>query len=506
MKCDDDIVKYLNTKFSTLEIIDLLKQNTLYFKFADKFINKKNDEKSKMLNRLLNSLNMAAACNIFSDLKKMNIEYIAFKGFVLSQLLYGSPNERAWGDIDFFVKPQCFNKIYMYLLEEGFKLLHENGLSNPHHVVLTNGRKVIELHRNLFHPMIEINEDFLRENLKLCIIQNQEITTFNETACILHLIYHLYMDTYLVSDSLYSVITSKRILQADRFIYRAYEISLFSETYFRKIKWEDIESDLKKQRLRIIFSRMIFDIVEIFPNAFPDSFLKTVSQLNYIENENDRFYKYLIEADKYGGEYSFDCILSKYINDTWLFHKNDNIHIKIGSSFIVNEKETEKADGRMLSCEVRTEKTSNGIKLCFTVSDDDLYFSDVNNYDTMASDGVHLILCGMGKYSYKSIFFFPKKINEKIKVVAVNVLNNINEVIEKTFVRAEFMKTKNGYSIVAALTNEFIDINRLKPYFYMGVVISDCNRKTMLRQRSLILSKDDSQWYNPSYFAKIEMT
>ena len=87
----------------------------------------------------------------------------------------------------------------------------------------------------------------------------------------------------------------------------------------------------------------------------------------------------------------------------------------------------------------------------------------------MASDGIHLILCGTMKYSYHSIFFFPKRNNEIIEVVTVNVLNGVNELIEEKDIRAEFIKTQNGYSVISVLTNRFT-----------------------------------SQWYNPSYYARID--
>ena len=150
-------------------------------------------------------------------------------------------------------------------------MLEENGMSNPHHVVLASGKTVVELHRNILHPMLGIHEEFLLGNLQPCTINQHNITTFNETAGILHLIYHLYMDAYLASYDMYSAIMQRKIPKANRFLYRAYEIALFSEKYSDKINWEAIEADLKRQKLRAIFGRMVFDIVEIFPEAFPEA-------------------------------------------------------------------------------------------------------------------------------------------------------------------------------------------------------------------------------------------
>lgn len=163
MKSNDNLIKYLNKNFTPCDIPDLLKKNSLYFKFADQFADKRTEEKGMMLNRVLNSVNMAVACNIFSDLKEMNIEYISFKGFVLSQLLYANPNERAWGDIDFWVEPQHFDNVYQYLLEKGFSMLEENGMSNPHHVVLASGKTVVELHRNILHRCLAFMKSFCWE-------------------------------------------------------------------------------------------------------------------------------------------------------------------------------------------------------------------------------------------------------------------------------------------------------------------------------------------------------
>lgn len=507
MKSNDDIIRYLNNNFSTCEILGILRKNTLYFKFADKFVSEKVEEKKMRLTQLLSRVQIDAACKIFSDMEKMNIGYISFKGFVLSQLLYDSPIERVCGDFDFWVGPQYFEKAYSYLLQEGYKLLQENGRTNPHHIVLVNGTMVLELHRNLFHPMIGVNEEFLRINLQSCTVNDHNITTFNETASMLHLIYHFYMDTFLVSYDLYSVIMSREVLKADRFLYRSYEIALFSEKYSNKIDWKEIENDLKRQKLRIIFRRMISDIVGIFPNAFPDSFLETVFQLSYIENDNDNdnFYRFMIETGHVDGKHDFDCILCKYLNNTWLIHRQNNIHINIGDSFTINEKVSETVKDSKLCCEVSTAKTGDGIKLCFTVSDNDLYCSDNDNFDTLASDGVHLLLCGTTEYSYNSIFFFPKRNNGIIEVITVDVLNNVNKIMEKKYVHAGFSMTPNGYSISAVLTSRFIELNHLNSYFYMGLVVSDCSRQTMRRQWELILAKDNFQWYNPTYFARIEM-
>ena len=503
MKCDDDIIKYLKDNFSTCDILDILNENTLYFNFVDKFADKSNIKERLALNRLYNIFNMAVACNVFSDIEKMNIKYIAFKGFVLSQLLYGRPDERAWGDIDFFVEPQYFEKVYFYLLEKGFELRYENGLSNQHHVALKKEKIRLELHRNIFNPIIGINEDFLRNNLQVCTINNHKIKTFNETASLLHLIYHLYMDTYLVNNNLYSLIVNGTLPKASRFLYRAYEIALFSEKYFSRIKWKDIENDLESQKFRIIFRKMILDIIEIFPNIFPESFLRTVFQLDYIDDERDLIYKYLIESGI--KENNIDSIINEYINENWNRRSEKNIHKKIGESILLAKKSIDEKKEQYLSCSIKTEKIPEELKITFKVSNDDFYISEMGDYDTLASDGVHLLICGTEKYSYNSIFFFPKEIDGEIKVVVCDVLNNRNKIFANNLIKAEFSKTEREYTITAILSDDFLKENHLSSHLYMGLVISDCSSKTHRRKNQLILSEKDSQWYNPIYCAKIDI-
>ncbi len=197
--------------------------------------------------------------------------------------------------------------------------------------------------------------------------------------------------------------------------------------------------------------------------------------------------------------------IHKYIDDDWNKRQESNIHMKIGESFELTNEETAGESQTELRCSVGTKLLAGGMELTFTVFDEDFYFSDIDDYDTLRTDGVHLLIYGTEKYSYSSIFFFPKLIDGDIKVIACNVMNNLNEVLSKKLVKTDFTKMKNGYVITATLSNEFIVNNHLNHYFYMGLVISDCDRKTGFRTNQIILSGIDYEWNNPVYFAKIEI-
>lgn len=440
---------------------------------------------------------------IVTAFEENNISYVMFKGISLACALYDEPYRRSIGDIDIFVEPNIYNRALELLIRMNYKIKYESGIENPHHIVLTNDKVTIELHKNLYHPMIRIDETFLRTNIESCAINNYAIITFNKTASILHLIYHLYMDSCLTYNSLYTLFSKKKFQEVNRFLYRAYEISLFSEKYFKEIKWEDIEKDLKCQKLRIIFKKMISDIIWIFPNAFPESFLRTVFHLEYIDDERDQLYKYLIDSKIKKCDKDIDYILINYINDNWEARREKKICKKVGEIIsLPKESSEEKQD---LNCVIDTEKTAEGLKVVFKVPNDDFCISETDNYDTQASDGVHLLLCGTEQYSYNSIFFFPKQIDGEIRVVVCDVLNNRNQILTDDLIKAEFSKTENDYTITATLTNKFLKENNLNSYLYMGLVISDCSSETHRRKNQLILSEEDSQWYNPTYFAKIDL-
>lgn len=501
MKCDDQILYYIENNYKTFdEKIDFLIENGLPFHLYPDVENE-SLKKSILSNRIYELATQKEITKINKLFSQNNISAIFFKGVILSHQLYPKTFMRKVGDIDLFVLEGSFETAANILLNLGYNYSKPEKMLAEHHVVLNNDMFFIELHKSIYHPMIRVEENYLKSNIKLMRINDESLLTFNTTATLLHLIYHLYMDTYLTAGSLYNIFANKSIPKAGRFLYRAYEIALFSEKYYNRIKWEDIIEDIKKQKLRIIFKKMIMDILDIFPGTFPNSFIYTVYNLDYMEYEWDRLYNDMLASNKnYIGR-----LLCNHIDFYWALHKENNIHIKIGDSFNLIKNSEMQQSKTELSCNISTKKTSNGIELTFAVSDDDFYFSDIESFDTLASDGVHLLLCSTEKYSYNSIFFFPKIIDNKIKVLACNVLNNANIVLDADLVKTNFSETKGGYIISAFFSNNFIINNHIKDYFYMGLVISDCNSKEKHRTNEIILSEVDSEWYNPIYFAKIDM-
>lgn len=495
MNSKDYIIKHI--KENGIDTYEFLKNNSL-LSLCENF-GYDND-----IYRKQNKLNYLYNQKIIFLLAKMlnyqKISYIAFKGIFLSEMLYDDPTDRKVGDIDIYIDFENHNKFINDLINTGMVIKNEK-IDYAHHIGLTNGKAFIELHKHILNPFTNIDETYLKRSTTVIQINKMPIITFSLTATLLHLIYHLYMDTYLNAENLYKIFAKKSFPKANRFLFRSYEIAMYTEKYYNQIKWEDIIEDIKKQKLRIFFKKMIMDILEIFPNAFPESFIQAVFQHEYIEDEKDQVYKFFIDA-KIKNNNNLDSILVDYIDVNWDNRMEKNIHKKSGESFFLTKKSLD-GENEDISCNVKTKKTAEGLRIIFKVSNNDLCISEINDYNTLKSDGVHLLLCGTKEYTYNSIFFFPKLIDGEIKVVVCNLLNKT--IIKDDLINADFYKTDNNYTIIATIKNKFLKENHLKTYFYMGLVISDCSSETHFRKNQLILSEIESYWYNPIYFAKIDI-
>lgn len=503
MEVNNQLKEYLYSIYDKKNIVDILHKNSLFGLIGNQFVNfDDNDYKVLKKKRIDVRYLENALKKICILLDKNQIEYCTFKGVVIANQLYGDNNCRQLSDIDIFVPHHEFDNALVILEKEGFVLKNKDGLKNQHHVVLTNQHIIIELHRNILTPLIVIDENYLRNNVILVDLFGYKIKTFDITATLIHLIYHLYMDTCLSSNNIYAINTNKSYGIANRFLYRAYEIALFAEKYFKDIKWDDIISDIKTQKLRIVFKYMAEDILEIFPNAFPAKLVDAINSLEYVGQQNDDVYKILRTA-KAEHDNNVDLVLSKYIDENWNYN-NTATYKHLGECFEISKPVGEEpCENKTLSCKLLIDRCEEGISLQFTVSDDDFYISEYNNFGTLESDGVHLLLCGTQKYTYMSIFLVPKIKNDSIEVFAYDVLNNT--VIDSMDIQGRIQKYDDYYVLQAVLSNEFLSKHEIDKYFYVGFVISDCDRETKYRKNSLVSAEPATEWYNPLHFLKIDL-
>lgn len=506
MQATTNLLEYINRQNNFVDINKLLKDNSLFYNIGNlvcEFVDedyKAIDENRKIA--LMYEYEIVKLCRLFSN---QDIHPIIFKGLLLSRILYGNIFERMCNDLDIYIQDHQFDQALKLLLNNGYQLRSEEELKRQHHVVLIKEKSIVlELHKNIYHPMIGINEDLLKKEICNWEFGKDILPSFSITGTFLHLLYHLYMDTWLYSFDMYTIFVTRSIRKAPRFLYRAYEIALFSEKYFSEIDWTKVVNDVLSQNLRVIFKIMLLDIVAIFPETFPSEILTLLLNRDYSEDQRDIFYKYLIDAEIYNGKsVNFDGELCDFINCGWN-NRSSNICTTINKTiFLVKECK----ENIQLTCKIQVSKKSNGILLTFEVSIDDLCLSDSDKLDGQSSDGIHLLLCGTADniFSYKSIFFFPKKVNDKYSVVVCDVLSYPYKIIEDDFVQADFELREETYVIRALLSNEYVMQNNLNSCFYMGLVVSNCSNETKRRKNQLILSEDESQWYNPIYFAKIEL-
>ena len=496
---------YLNKNFLPEKKHEICIKNSLYTIGYDLL----SDEKTLVFaneqincNKAANLLKQRYIDKLFKNFRKCGINILYFKGEMLEKALYDNSFFRPISDVDIYCSSENFEKAKVIILEQGFSLRYNNGNNNIHHVQYKKGNIKLELHKYIFTPSVALDETYLVNHTVKYNLRGIDVCTFDCTATILHLLYHLYMDTYLASNNIYFFANKKQFGIANRFLFRAYEIALFAEKYFKDIKWNDIISDIKTQQLRIVFQYMVEDILEIFPNAFPAKLVDAINSLEYVSEQNDDVYK-IIRTAKAVNDNNGDLLLSKYIDENWNYN-NTAICKHLGECFEISKPVSEESCGnKTLSCELLIDRCEEGISLQFTVSDDDFYVSDYNNFGTLESDGVHLLLCGTQKNTYMSIFLVPKIKNDSIEVFAYDVLNNT--LIDSMDIQARIQKYDDYYILQAVLSNEFLSKYEIDKYFYVGFVISDCDRETKYRKNALISSDPETEWYNPLHFLKVDL-
>ena len=90
--------------------------------------------------------------------------------------------------------------------------------------------------------------------------------------------------------------------------------------------------------------------------------------------------------------------------------------------------------------------------------------------------------------------------------IPVDVKRGERTVIDPSLISTNCECADREYTITVTLTNKFLQENNLSKYLYMGLIIVDCSPKTRKRKAELVLADIYSEWYNPTYFAKVDIT
>ena len=172
----------------------------------------------KSNNRVIHIVKQGQMVKLIKDFNHNDISVLYFKGEVLQSLLFENVDVRPAGDIDIYVVPDKFNTAMSVLKENGFVFRNSNTINNNHHVQYVKGHIKLELHKNLFNPFTKINETIFFDHLIPYQCKGYSCLTFDKTATILHLFYHLYMDTLLSQRSFDSNMKNNAYM-AKRFLF-----------------------------------------------------------------------------------------------------------------------------------------------------------------------------------------------------------------------------------------------------------------------------------------------
>ena len=503
MKTLEDIKKHLS-KYDKNQVINVLCENSMLYLLGREmrldescYINKEYYFLKMLFYCFKKELSLI--CKTFED---NTIQYIAFKGIVLSNCLYRNVEDRFASDIDVYVCENDYDRAFRMLQNIGFEIVDSDVLNNKHHLAMKKGLVLLELHKNILNPLLNIDETYLRMNTIDQIVFDRTITTFNETATLLHMLYHLYMDM-IIGPQFVKAVYAKNLLLSKKFLFRAYEIALYIEKYFDKINWQDIINDILKQNLKSYFKSMIHGILNIFPQVFPEFFVKAIYEKDYemiLDDVDQMFCEYLVTHNDY------ECaeLVEKFINEKWNGREVLNLTEKTEKTFLIPyhhwKVEEEFENDADFKCTCTVINRSNKIEVFFEVLQEDICFSEENQLDDSETDGIHLFLCSTHKFLYRSIFLFPKIICGETKVIAIDAVTN--EGVEDLICNLEI--TSNGYHLGIFLNAPFIKKNLLESNFYLGAIAAKCCPNTGKRIRELTMSPRVEYWYSPTWFAKVE--
>lgn len=282
---EEQLKFFLDNAFNDEDKFSLINANGLSAIMANYYSEYPLSESAKNMksnNHVIHIVKQGQMVKLIKDFNHNDISVLYFKGDVLQSLLFEDVDVRPAGDIDIYVVPDKFNTAMSVLKENGFVFRNSNTINNNHHVQYVKGHIKLELHKNLFNPFTKINETIFFDHLIPYQSKGYRCLTFDKTATILHLFYHLYMDTLLSEHSFDSNMKNNAYM-AKRFLFRAYEIAKYTFKFKDQIEWDQINSDIMSQKLRIYFKNMIVTIDYIFPKILPELFLNSVNKKEYME-------------------------------------------------------------------------------------------------------------------------------------------------------------------------------------------------------------------------------
>ncbi len=275
---EEQLKFFLDNNFNDEDKFSIIKANDLSAVMENYYSDYPLSEFAKNMksnNHVINIVKQRQMVKLVENFNRKNISVLYFKGEILQNILFENADLRPAGDIDIYVVPNKFDTAMSILKENGFIFKNSNTINNNHHIQYVKGHIKLELHKSIFNPSLKLNETIFFNHTVPYLYKGYSCLTFDETATVLHLLYHLYMDT-LLSEHNFDSIMKNNISMAKRFLFRVYEIAKYTFLFKNRIKWDKITSDIMSQNLYVNFKNMIIMTDYIFPKILPDSVLNTV--------------------------------------------------------------------------------------------------------------------------------------------------------------------------------------------------------------------------------------
>lgn len=158
----------------------------------------------KKHNREIAALNMRMTAELLAVTRQLGahgIDVFAFKGPVLSQMLYGGVVQRQYADLDILIDEHVLSECVELLSAHGYEYEHPSGflknrflLRNVKDIVITNQKKSVhlEIHWKLFMGRLfqKVDHKRLLDGPRRVLIQEEPIMTLNTNVLMLYLLSH----------------------------------------------------------------------------------------------------------------------------------------------------------------------------------------------------------------------------------------------------------------------------------------------------------------------------
>ncbi len=517
--------KYMQKYLYNNEYEDFLTENHMLYIMKNYLpdICMNNFKKDILYNRIQTSLVINEMIRINKLLKESCIDAIFFKGVILAQQLYEPIYIRNAGDIDLYVGEKSIEAAYEILVHNGYSLLDGTSICNPHHIQLVRHGMLIELHRRIITSSrnIKINETYMLSHTKSIFLDRVEFKTFDETATLLHLIYHLYMHTVID----YKEITNKNQYFVQRYnlfvkrrFYRIFEIALYAEKYTNKIKWDELLDDISSTCLYDAMAEIFSDINIIYPGVFPDYSIKkiisTAIDLSIPYNAFNEYYHVKTDSKEvdafsvlrdviektWDSEIVFQCQFAEPVD----YYEVDEFQLKK-----YNKRKTYIFQGTPprspedISFKFKFWVDNDELNLNICIKDDIIIMDENHQHDYLQCDCLCVTIVTVGKvYRQSPIYVFLRKDGEKVIAVPYDIVHGGKPLAEILSTVATIKH--DGYHIGISVPLKYIQYNPDRDdHFYMDVMVYDCDDvhdgvKTVLSATSVL-----SDLYNPKEYIKI---